>query len=378
MPTPAYHTLNDIIPYKTGKPIDELARELDMPIESIVKLASNENPLGCSPKATQAMQAAFFDNAADTARYPDGSGYYLKQAIIDHHASEARLTQEQITLGNGSNDALDLITRTFVNHSDSTVFSQYAFAVYWLASKAVGAKTIIVNAKKYGHDLPAMAKAIQPNTKVVFLANPNNPTGTHFSHDELVQFLQSVPKNVLVVLDEAYVEYFEPNEYLSSLSLLADFANLIITRTFSKSYGLASLRVGYALSSPKIADLLNRVRQPFNVNSFAQAAAIAALKDQDFVAKSRELNNQQMRVLENAFDDLGMDYIPSKANFITLNASKAGGSDNAGNELYEALLKQGIITRPLGGYGMGQWLRVSVGLAEENARFVSVLKSIKL
>lgn len=367
---PAYPTLNDITPYKTGKPIDELARELNMPIANIVKLASNENPLGCSPKATEAMREAL----ADTARYPDGSGYYLKEAIVAHHADEAVLSHENITLGNGSNDVLDIITRTFVSHADSTVFSQYAFAVYWLATKAVGADTVIVPAVDYAHDLPAIAKAIQPNTKVVFLANPNNPTGTYFSHDALVTLLDTVPNDVIVVLDEAYVEYFDPSEYQSSVALLDKYANLIVSRTFSKAYGLASLRVGYALSSPLIADLLNRIRQPFNVNSFAQAGAIAALKDQDFVAQSRVLNTEQMRVFEQAFGELGMDYIPSKANFITV---KAGESDTAGNALYEALLQQGIITRPLAGYGMGQWLRVSVGLAAENERFVEVLKRVK-
>lgn len=364
---PAYPTLNNITPYKTGKPIDELARELNIPIENIVKLASNENPLGCSPHATEAMKQAL----ADTARYPDGSGYYLKEAIIEHHVSEASLTYDNITLGNGSNDVLDIITRTFVSHADSTVFSQYAFAVYWLATKAAGAETIIVPAVDYAHDLPAIAKAIQPNTKVVFLANPNNPTGSYFSHDALVTLLDTVPNDVIVVLDEAYVEYFEPSEYKSSVMLLDKYPNLIISRTFSKAYGLASLRVGYALSSPHIAGLLNRIRQPFNVNSFAQAGAIASLKDQDFVAQSRELNNQQMALLTSAFDELHINYIPSKANFITI---KAGESETSGSELYESLLKQGVITRPLAGYGMGQWLRVSVGLPEENARFVEVLR----
>lgn len=374
---PAYPTIDALTPYKTGKPVDELARELGMTdVGDIVKLASNENPLGCSPKAIDAMQSV----VTEAARYPDGSGYHLKQALVAHHASEMPdLAQTHITLGNGSNDVLELITRTFVSSHDSAVFSQYAFAVYGLATKSVGAEAIVVPAiqsgsERFGHDLVAMAKAIEPNTKVVFLANPNNPTGTCFSHQSLVNFLTSVPKDVLVVLDEAYVEYFDATSYQSSLSLLAKFPNLIITRTFSKAYGLASARVGYAVSDERIADYLNRLRQPFNVNSFAQAAAVAALADQAFIAKARTLNHEQMQLLTNALYVQGIDYLPSSANFITL---RVGDGAGAGIALYEALLQQGVITRPLAGYGMGAWLRVSIGLPEENERFLTALQQCR-
>lgn len=378
MPTPiypAYPTIDSMTPYKTGKPIDELARELGMDPDNIVKLASNENPLGCSPQATDAMQLAL----ADAARYPDGSGYALKCAILDHHQDEwGDLDLDHITLGNGSNDILDLIARSFVSSRDSVVYSQYAFAVYMLATKAVGAEAVVVpsvssGAQRFGHDLKAMAKAIQPNTKVVFLANPNNPTGTCFTHDELTDFLDSVPKDVVVVLDEAYVEYFDPEHYVSSISLLTTYSNLVISRTFSKAYGLASVRVGYAICHHKISNYLNRLRQPFNVNVMAQAAATAALADQAFVSQSRDMNTTQLQKMTQALDELGFEVIPSHANFITF---KAGEAEESGVELYHALLKKGVITRPLAGYGMGAWLRVSIGLPEENDRLIDALTTL--
>lgn len=365
----AYTSINDINAYQTGKPISELARELNIPEEKIIKLASNENPLGCSEQVKQYIES----NLSDIARYPDGSGFQLKEAIIKHHQIDSELSFDNIILGNGSNDVLDLITRCFVSSEDTTVFSQYAFAVYWLATKSVGASPIIVPANNYSHDLPAMVNAIKPNTKVVFLANPNNPTGTYFDYQSLVDFLKGVPKQTLVVLDEAYVEYFDEKDYTSSLSLLKDYENLIITRTFSKAYGLASLRVGYALAHKDIISLLNKVRQPFNVNSFALASATIALRDSDFIKKTCELNKTEKQYLQAQFSNMNIEFIASKTNFVCV---KVGDQENAGVEMFEKLLKKGIITRPLAGYGMGQWLRISIGLPEENRTLVAELQDI--
>lgn len=350
--------ITQIAPYQTGKPIDELKRELGL--DDIIKLASNENPLGCSPHATQAMQ----DELADVGRYPDGSGYTLKAKIAQRFAVE----MNQITLGNGSNDILELVARTFVASESSVVYSQHAFAIYALVTQAVGATGIEVPAKDYGHDLAAMAAAVRADTRVVFLANPNNPTGTWFDEAEFAAFMQAVPKSVLVVLDEAYVEYFPEN--FNSLKFLQQHANLLISRTFSKAYGLASLRVGFALASAAVTDLLNRVRQPFNVNSFALAAANAALGDEDFLARTRALNLAGMAQLEAGCRALGLDWIPSRANFISIHVKSNGA------EVFQALLKLGVIVRPIGGYGMPEFIRVSIGTAAENERFLVALAQV--
>lgn len=356
---PANQGIANIAPYQPGKPIDELKRELGL--SDIVKLASNENPLGCSAKA----QAAIAQAVQEVGRYPDGNGFDLKQQISQQFA----VAPAQITLGNGSNDILELVGRTFVAAGDHVVYSQHAFAVYALVTQAVGATGIEVPAKNYGHDLPAMLAAITDKTRVVFIANPNNPTGTWFEEAAFSDFIQQVPASVLVVLDEAYVEYFPEN--FDSLKFLTQHPNLIISRTMSKAYGLASLRVGFALASVEITNLLNRVRQPFNVNAFALAAAVAALQDTDFIEQTRELNKVGMQQLEQGFKALNLNWIASRANFLAVDVQRNGG------QVFNALLQKGVIVRPVGGvYGMPNHIRVSIGLPEENAKFLTALAEV--
>lgn len=348
-----------IAPYQPGKPISELAREMGLEEASIVKLASNENPLGVSPKAMAAMQAEL----ADIARYPDGNGFVLKDAIHKKFG----VSHAQIVLGNGSNDVLELAARAFLSPGTSAVFAQHAFAVYPLVTQAVGATGITVSAVDFGHDLDAMRRAILPQTRMVFIANPNNPTGTLLDKAPLKAFLASVPQDVLVVLDEAYDEYLADDRKSEAIRWLAEFPNLIVTRTLSKAYGLAGLRVGFALAQPEVADIINRVRQPFNVNSMALAAAAAALEDDDFVRRSRELNDAGMAQITAGVKALGLDYIPSFGNFVSVRVGDAA-------TVYQKLLKQGVIVRPVVGYGMPEYLRVSIGLESENARFLDALK----
>ncbi|WP_394233789.1 histidinol-phosphate transaminase [Pseudomonas anguilliseptica] len=354
--------VQQLSPYVPGKPVDELARELDLDPASIVKLASNENPLGPSPRALEAIRSEL----AELTRYPDGNGFELKSRL----AARCGVQINQVTLGNGSNDILDLVARAYLAPGLNAVFSQYAFAVYPISTQAVGAQGKVVPAKDYGHDLEAMLAAIDENTRVVFIANPNNPTGTWFGPDALERFLARVPQNVLVVLDEAYIEYAEGDELPDGLEYLARYDNLLVSRTFSKAYGLAALRVGYALSSAQIADVLNRVRQPFNVNSLALAAACAALDDADYLAQSRQLNDAGMAQLEAGLRELGLSWIPSKGNFIAVDF----GCDTAA--INQALLRAGVIVRPVAGYGMPNFLRVSIGLPAENACFLEALAKV--
>ncbi|WP_313056129.1 histidinol-phosphate transaminase [Pseudomonas lopnurensis] len=349
-------------PYIPGKPVDELARELDLDPASIVKLASNENPLGPSPKVLQAIKAEL----AELTRYPDGNGFVLKQRLAERYA----VGVDQVTLGNGSNDILELVARAYLAPGLNAVFSAHAFAVYPIATQAVGAQGRAVPAKNWGHDLEAMLAAIDANTRVVFIANPNNPTGTWFDADALGAFLARVPQHVLVVLDEAYIEYAEGDELPDGLAFLADYPNLLVSRTFSKAYGLAALRVGYAISSPVIADVLNRVRQPFNVNSLALAAACAALDDVDYLSASRRLNDAGMLQLEEGFRQLGLEWIPSRGNFIAVDFARDAAPIN------QALLRAGVIVRPVAGYGMPTFLRVSIGTEAENARFLEALRKV--
>ena len=349
-------------PYVPGKPVDELARELGLDPAKIVKLASNENPLGPSAKAVAAIQAEL----AELTRYPDGSGYLLKKRLADRYGVQT----EQVTLGNGSNDILELVARAYLAPGLNAVFSAHAFAVYPIATQAVGAQGKVVPARDWGHDLDAMLQAIDDNTRVVFIANPNNPTGTWFDSGALARFLQAVPERVLVVLDEAYIEYAEGSELPDGMAFLAEHPNLLVSRTFSKAYGLAALRVGYAISSAQIADVLNRVRQPFNVNSLAMAAACAVLDDQQYLADSRRANTQGMLQLEAGLRDLGLTWIPSKGNFIAIDFACDAAPTNL------ALLREGVIVRPVAGYGMPTFLRVSIGTEAENARFLDVLAKV--
>jgi len=342
-------------PYQPGKPIEELERELGL--SNIIKLTSNENPLGPSKSALNAVVQA----SKELTRYPDGNGFSLKAALAKH----VQLTSDQITLGNGSNDVLELLARTFVSSNDEVIFSQYAFAVYPLVTQAIGAKAVIAPASDFGHDLDAMTTLISEKTKLIFIANPNNPTGTALAPKQVETFLKQVPESVIVVLDEAYVEY--TTQQFNTVAWLAGYPNLVITRTFSKAYGLAALRVGYSLSSPEIADCLNRIRQPFNVNSLALVAAVAALADKDYIEQSRQLNEAGLKQYVTGFEQLGLTYIPSKGNFITVDVKRNADS------IYQSLLQQGVIVRPIANYGLPQHLRISVGLGEENQRCLDAL-----
>jgi histidinol-phosphate aminotransferase len=352
-------------PYQPGKPIEELQRELGL--TEVIKLASNENPLGPSPLVLEAIQKQLLE----TARYPDGNGYLLKKALAQHLG----VNETQITLGNGSNDVLELIARTFAGADAEVMFSQYAFAMYPIITQAINAKAVRVPAKQWGHDMDAMLAAITEATKMVFVANPNNPTGTWVNEQKLRHFLENVPRKVIVVVDEAYFEYAsDPSMQLAgypdTLDWLQHFPNLVVTRTFSKAYGLAGLRVGYAVSQEGIADLLNRIRQPFNVNHLALAAANAALQDDAYLQRAIEMNCEGLKQLQDRFTSMGLDYIPSGGNFVSVDV----GEDATG--LYNALLQEGVIVRLVGNYNMPSHLRVSVGLADENERFLKALTKV--
>ena len=347
-----------IAPYQAGKPIDELAREVGLDAASIVKLASNENPLGAPASARRAMAAA----VEDLGRYPDANGFALKSAL----AARYGVPMDWITLGNGSNDILELAAAATLAPGRSCVYAQHSFAVYALATQARGARAIVVPARRLGHDLEAMLAAIAPDTALVYVANPNNPTGTHLAADAISAFLERVPAGVTVVLDEAYNEYLPPELRFDSTQWVRRFPNVIVSRTFSKAFGLAGLRVGFGLAQRELTDLLNRVRQPFNVNSVAQAAAVAALGDEDFLARSYELNLRGMQQLTAAFESLGLEYVPSVGNFVLVKVGAAA-------RVYEQLLRRGVIVRPVANYGLPEWLRVTVGLPEENATFLRAL-----
>ena len=362
----AFEPINGMFPYQPGKPIDELQRELG--IDSIVKLASNENPLGPSEVVKKAIQHSL----DDISLYPDGNGFYLKKAL----SNKLGVNADMITLGNGSNDVLDVIARVFLSTGRECVYSEYSFVVYAIATQSVGATARVAKAYlpdeagAYGHDLDAMEKLVTEKTSVVFIANPNNPTGTWIEPEALERFIKKVPKHVIVVLDEAYCEYLDQKSLVNTTEWLQRYPNLIITRTFSKAYGLAGLRIGYALSHPDIADLLNRVRHPFNVNSLGLVAAEAALQDEAYIEKSRELNKQGLQQLADGFEQLALGYIPSVGNFISLNVG-----DNAA-DIYTRLLHEGVIVRPIAAYNMPQYLRVSVGLPTENGILLSALKKV--
>ena len=356
--------VRSIAPYVGGKPIEEVARELDLDPATIVKLASNENPRGPSPKAQAAIAAA----VADLTRYPDGNGFALKAAL----SRRLHVAPEQIVLGNGSNDVLELATHAFLRPGDHAVYSQYAFIVYPLATKARGAIGIEVPAADFGHDLDAMQQAISPSTRIVFVANPNNPTGTWIPGDVVERFVAAVPRDVIVVLDEAYNEFLDPAEQTHSTAWISRYPNLVVSHTFSKAHGLAALRVGYGVMNAAIADLMNRVRQPFNVNSLAQAAALAALDDVQYVEESRVLNRNGMQQMEEGLRSLQLRFLPSRGNFVLFEVHDA-------QAVFQALLRQGVIVRPVANYNLPTWLRVTVGTASENERFLaSLARAIEL
>jgi histidinol-phosphate aminotransferase len=350
-----------IAPYQGGRPISEIAREFGIHEADIVKLASNENPLGMSPKAQLAVEEAI----VDIARYPDGNSFVLREAV----SQKFNVSPQQIVFGNGSNDILELSARAFLTAGDEVIFSQHAFAVYALVTQAVGATGVVVPAKAFAHDLDGFLKAITPKTRLIFIANPNNPTGTLIDKVALTAFLNAVPDHVLVVLDEAYDEYLSSDDKSEAIGWLSTFSNLIISRTFSKAYGLAGLRVGFGLMHADIADILNRVRQPFNVNMIAQAAAAASLADDDFVARSYAANQAGMLQLTQGFNSLGLKYIDSYANFISVEINDA-------LSVNQKLLERGVIVRPIANYELPNYLRVSIGLFSENQRFLDALEQI--
>jgi histidinol-phosphate aminotransferase len=350
--------VREIAPYVPGKPIAETARELGLEEADILKMASNENPLGPSPRALEAIRAA----VEELNYYPDGSGYDLKRVL----AAMLGLEPANLVLGNGSNDVLELVARAFLTPADSAVYSKHAFMVYPLVVQAIGAKHIEVPAKDYGNDLEAIAKAVRADTRIVFLANPNNPTGTFSPWAEFEKLLERVPRNVIVVIDEAYGEYL-PDELKSPTPRwLASHPNLVVSRTLSKAYGLAGLRIGYGFAHPEVAEVMNRVRQPFNVNHLALAAACAALGDTAFIEEGRRVNAAGLEQIRRGLEKLGLEYIPSHGNFITF---RVGDAQRA----YQSMLKEGVIVRPIAGYGMPEHLRVTVGLPAQNERFLAAL-----
>jgi histidinol-phosphate aminotransferase len=358
---PVNTKITGLKPYQPGKPIDEVARELGL--NDIVKLASNENPRGPGEKVQQAIAQV----SKELSRYPDGGGFEFKSALAQHTGVDTN----QLTLGNGSNDVLDLIARVVVEPGYEAIISEHSFVVYRLAVTCCGGDLVTVPAKNYGTDLDGMLAAISERTRIIFIANPNNPTGTWVPGKQLLAFLQQVPSSVWVVLDEAYLEYMTSDDYIDGVSLLAQFPNLILTRTFSKVYGLAAVRLGYGVSSPEFADLLNRVRQPFNVNALAMAAGISALADKEYVRESVEMNRQGMQQMLAGLTQLGYSYIPSAGNFVSFDCGEPGP------DVFQRLLQQGIIVRPIAEYGLPNHIRVSIGLPSENERFLAALAKVR-
>tara|TARA_B100000929_G_scaffold162358_2_gene128478 strand:+ start:1931 stop:3034 length:1104 start_codon:yes stop_codon:yes gene_type:complete len=347
-------------PYRPGKSIEELQRELGL--EEVIKLASNENPLGPSQNVLNVI-----GSIKDLSRYPDGNGFNLKKKLAEKHSVDI----ESITLGNGSNDILEMATRVFVTDQHEVIYSKHSFAVYPLVTQAVGAKHVVTPANDWGHDLDAMLNSVNDRTRLMFIANPNNPTGTWVDKNNLRSLLEQIPGHVIVLVDEAYFEYASTEEqYPDCSSWINDFNNLIVTRTFSKAYGLAALRIGYSLSHPDIANLLNRVRQPFNNNSLALVAADVALQDLEHIKNSVKLNQLGMHQLTQAFCNMGLDYISSKGNFVCVNFKQPA------IEIYENLLKAGVIVRPISDYGMPNHLRITIGLECENTKFIKGLEKI--
>ncbi len=345
--------------YQPGRPIEEVARELGLPAASIIKVASNENPFGPSPLAQAALQKAI----AGVNLYPDGNAFYLKQKL----AAKLGVETANLVLGNGSNEIIEFVSHALLTPDTNIVVSQYCFAIYPIVAKMFGADVIIVPAKNHGHDLSAMLKAITRKTRIVFVANPNNPTGTLATREDLINFVNQVPDDVLLVLDEAYIEFLDDPVDFVSLIRLGARKNLILMRTFSKIYGLAGLRIGYGIATPELAAALEKIRQPFNVNLLSQIAALAALDDDEHVRKTRDNNFSGLEFFTTAFRQMKLEYVPSNANFILVRVG-------AGQKIFEAMQKLGVITRPMGGYLLPEWIRISVGTRQENERCLGALK----
>jgi histidinol-phosphate aminotransferase len=360
-PLPLNPSLKNVPVYQPGRPIEEVARELGLPADTIIKLASNENPLGPSPAALAAMQKAI----ASLHLYPDGNSFHLKRRL----AEKIAVQPENVILGNGSNEVIEFIGHALMGPDVDVVVSQYSFAIYLLMAKLFGANPIIVPARNYGHDLPAMLKAITPQTRAVFVANPNNPTGTLAPKEEVLRLVHGVPDNVLLVMDEAYIEFLDDPVDLLPLIRGGKKPNLLLMRTFSKIYGLAGLRLGYGIAQPELIAALEIVRQPFNINSIAQAAALAALDDTEHIRRTRQNNVDGLRYLNDGLGKLGLEVVPSSANFVLTRVGE-------GKRVFEALQKQGVIVRPMGGYGLPEWVRISVGTPQENERCLGALRKI--
>ncbi len=354
-------TLAELPVYQPGRPIEEVARELGMPAKSFIKLASNENPLGPSPKALAAMEHVL----KNLNLYPDGNAFYVKNKL----AEKLGVEPTNLILGNGSNEIIEFVGHAIMRPGIDVIVSQYCFAIYPIITKLFGANLITVPAKDHGHDLHAMLRAITPQTRVIFVANPNNPTGTLASREDIVHFINTVPAHVLIVMDEAYVEFLQDPVDLVPLVRNGVKPNLLLMRTFSKIFGLAGLRVGYGIAVPELITALEKIRQPFNINSIAQAAALAALEDEEHLHKTRANNFTGLRFFETEFRRMKLEYVPSSANFILV---KVGDGARVFNELQ----KLGVIARPMGGYQLPEWIRISVGTPAENQRCIDALSKV--
>lgn len=353
--------LKSLPTYQPGRPIEEVAREHNRPVESIIKLASNENPLGPSPKAVAAMQQAL----ANLHLYPDGNAFYLKKAL----AAKLRVKTENLVLGNGSNEIIEFIGHALMRPGVDIVVSQYCFAIYPIVAKMFGADVVSVPAKGLGHDLPAMQRAITEKTKVVFVANPNNPTGTLADPAEVWELVRGVPPSVLLVMDEAYIDFLDDAVDLLDLMRSGEMPNLLLMRTFSKIYGLAGLRLGYGIGHPELISAFEKIRQPFNINALIQAGAVAALEDDEHLERTRRNNGEGLRYFSEELEKMKVEFVPSAANFILL---KTGDGQRVVNELQ----KRGVITRPMGGYQLPEWIRISIGTEAENQRCMAALREI--
>src|SRR5512137_1695282 len=358
---PTNPVLKKLPVYQPGRPIEEVARELGLPADDIIKLASNENPLGPSRLASAAMRKAL----AQMNLYPDGNAYYLKEKL----AAKLGVTPAHLILGNGSNEVIEFVGHALVSPGAEIVVSQYCFAVYPIITALLGGKLVVVPAKNYGHDLDAMLAAVTPNTRVVFVANPNNPTGTAVRPEDLARFVAAVPEHVVLALDEAYIEFLD-----NPLDLLPEVRagrkpNLLLMRTFSKIYGLAGLRLGYGIGHPDLIAEFEKIRQPFNINAIAQAGALAALDDTAHADKTRRINSRGLKLYARAFRKLGLEFIPSSANFILVRVGD-------GQRVFTELQKRGVIVRPMAGYQLPEWIRISIGKPKQNAKCLAALKEV--
>jgi histidinol-phosphate aminotransferase len=353
-------TIQDTKPYQAGKPIEEVERELGL--TDIIKLASNENPLGPSPKALEAIM----HNLSKLNLYPDALYYSLREKISQY----ANHPMQDITMGNGSENCLEILVKAYIHHGDEVIFDQYSFATTRILIKAYGAKEILIPSNNYRHDIEKMIEAVTHKTKMIVVVNPNNPTGTYITHNELVHLLESVAENIIVVIDEAYFEFMDTDDYPNSIELLKSYNNLVVTRTFSKAYGLAGVRLGYILSSHPVSELLYRSRMPFNVNNCAIAAGIASLDDMDFLSQTKATNKSGMLQLQTELNQMGINFIPSVCNFLTIDFKH-----NA-LEYCDKFLKHGVIIRPLSAYGLNNFVRVTIGTKEQNDKFIAILREL--